>query len=227
MEMTIRVAALQVALGKGSYRIAVEDTQTLIRQAANAGAQIVCLPEHWLLEYGEQGYTVVKELAETARSERVYVISGANYTPIPSAKPEEIRIRSFLISPGGQIVGQQDKVHLFQNEKNVATTGDGYEIFETPLGKIGICICYDNVFPEASRTLVLRGADLLFVPSRIISEGVDPWILYLRTRALENRVPVVAPNIFHPARYVGGSVIIDLVVNHSSPVVSPRITASA
>lgn len=227
MAMTVRVAAVQSALGKGSYRKAVEDTQTLIRQAAKRGAEIVCLPEHWLLEYREHAYNVVHELAEIARSERVYVISGANYTPISGSKPEEIRIRSFLISPGGQIVGQQDKVHLFRNERNEATPGDGYEAFDTPLGKIGIAICYDNVFPEASRSLVLKGADLLFVPSRIVSEGADPWILYLRTRALENRVPVVAPNIFHPTRYVGGSVIIDLVVDHSSRVVLPKIIASA
>ncbi len=227
MEMLIRVAAAQVALGKGSYRKTVDDALGLIRQAAQLGAQIICLPEHWLLEYREQEYDAVKELSETARSERLFIITGANYARIPKSNSREIRISSFLLGPGGKIVGQQDKVHLFQSEKDIATPGEGYEVFSTPLGKIGIAICYDNVFPEVSRTLVLKGADLVFVPSRIVSEGVDPWMLYLRTRALENRVPVIAPNVFHPPRYIGGSVIVDLEADSSSRVVLPIIVASA
>jgi predicted amidohydrolase len=132
-----------------------------------------------------------------------------------------------VIGPDGQIAGHQDKVHLFRDERKLATPAGGYSAFETAVGKIGITICYDNVFPEACRTLVLKGADLVFVPSRIALEGLDPWILYLRTRALENRIPVVAPNIFDSPRYVGGSVIIDLEVNPASRVVVPKIVASA
>jgi predicted amidohydrolase len=224
--MIIRVAAAQVALGKGSYRKALDDAISLIRRAAALGAQVVCLPEHWLLEYREQGYAAPKEMSELARSERICLISGANYARVQNGSSSEIRICSFVFGPGGNAIGRQDKVHLFHGEGEVANPGDGYEVLDSPLGGIGITICYDNVFPEAARTLALKGADLLFVPSRIVAEGLDPWILYLRTRALENRIPVIAPNVFHPPRYLGGSVIIDLAAEKPGPVVLPKIVAS-
>jgi predicted amidohydrolase len=226
--MIVRVAAIQLALGKASYRKAVDDAIALIQHARNEGAQIVCLPEHWLLEYGELGYNAAQELADTAKANRVYLITGANYTPVErNGGSRELRIRSILLSPEGQMIGEQDKVHLFHGEKNTATAGEAYRTFPTSLGNVGIIVCYDNVFPETARTLTLKGADLLFVPSRIIADGLDPWILYLRARSLENRIPVIAPNVFDPPRYVGGSVIVDLEMDSASGVVRPKIVASA
>ncbi len=221
--MQCRVAAAQISLGKGSYEKAVEDARNLIHEASKSNAQIVCLPEHWLLEYWSEAKDAIERIAEAARAEHIFVVTGANYMPIGS----NIRVRCALIDPDGQILGWQDKVHLFRDERTIAVPGEKYEILQAPFGKVGITICYDNVFPEAARTLALRGADLLFVPSRIISEGQDPWLLYLRTRALENRIPVIAPNVFDPPRYLGGSVIIDLEERDASPVVLPKIVASA
>ena len=137
-----------------------------------------------------------------------------------------LTVRSTIIDSSGKILGYQDKIHLFRDERSVAVPGGKYNVLQTPFGSVGITICYDNVFPEAARTLTLQGADMLFVPSRIILDGIDPWVLYLRTRALENRLPVIAPNILHPPRYMGGSVIIELEEN-AGPVILPKIVASA
>ena len=223
----IRVAAAQIGLGKGSYSRTLVEASRLIEQAAEMEAQIVCFPEHWLLEYREQGHNAAQDLAKAARDHDIYVLTGANYVGVVGSdnSPVRRRVRCSLISPDGAFVGHQDKIHLFRGEKNVASPGEAYEILSTPLAKIGITICYDNVFPEAARTLALKGAELLFVPSRIVSEGVNPWILYLRTRSLENRIPVVAPNVFYPPHYVGGSVIID--PQNKNGVVNPKIVASA
>jgi predicted amidohydrolase len=221
--MQCRVAAAQISLGKGSYEKAIESAGNLIHQSSKSNAQIVCLPEHWLLEFWKKANDVVDRIAEAARTEHIFVVTGANYI----SSHASTRIRSALIDSTGRVVGWQDKVHLFRDERTVAVPGEKYEILQTPFGNVGITICYDNVFPEAARTLALHGADMLFVPSRIISEGFDPWLLYLRTRALENRIPVIAPNVFDPPRYLGGSVIIDLKKSKSSPVVLPRIVASA
>lgn len=226
--MITRVAALQLALGKESYRKTVDDAIGLIEHAKSKGAQIVCLPEQWLLEYTEKANSVVEELAEAAKANQMYIITGANLTPVMRRNgSRELRIRSILLSPEGQTLGEQDKVHLFRGEKNTATPGEVYRVFPTQIGSVGIIICYDNVFPETARTLVLAGADLLFVPSRIISDGLDPWLLYLQARSLENRIPVIAPNVFDPPRYVGGSVIVDLQMDVASGVVRPKIAASA
>lgn len=221
--MRCRVAAAQISLRKGSYEKTIEGAQNLIHEASKSGAQIVCLPEHWLLEYWREANDAPDRIAETAKIEHIFVITGANYMPSRS----DTRIRSELIDPDGRIVGWQDKIHLFRDERTIAVPGQNYEILPTPFGKLGITICYDNVFPEAARTLALRGADLLFVPSRIISEGLDAWLLYLRTRALENRIPVIAPNVFDPPRHPGGSVVIDLEESDTGPVVLPKVVASA
>jgi predicted amidohydrolase len=218
-----RVAAGQLSLRKGSYEKAIEDAQELIRKAAKAGAQIICLPEHWLLEYWKRATDTPERLAETAKAEHIFVITGANYTHDQTS----IRIRSTSIDSNGRVIGWQDKVHLFRDENKIALPGESYKLFATPFAKFGITICYDNVFPEAARTIALEGADLLFVPSRIITEGLNPWLLYLKTRALENRIPVIAPNVSDLPRYVGGTVIIDLEENKNSPVVLPKIIASS
>jgi len=223
----VRVAAIQLTLGKGSYRRAMDDAVTLIQRAKKEGAQIACLPEHWLLEYREKGYMAVEELAETAKANRMYLITGANYTPLERKDGlRELRIRSTLLGPNGQTIGEQDKVHLFKSEKNIASPGELYQTFPTSLGNVGIVVCYDNVFPEAARTLALRGTDLLFVPSRITSEGLDPWMTYLQTRSLENRLPVIAPNVFDPPRYLGASTIIDLEVNPDNGVARPKVVSA-
>lgn len=222
--MPLKVAAAQAALGKKSYDQAVEDAEKLIHAASKQGAKIVCLPEHWLLEHRKQAGNATDRMMAVAKSERIFLITGANYLHTKSG----VRIRSTLIDPEGHIVGSQDKVHLFLEERNVAVAGREYALLEAALGKIGITVCYDNVFPEAARSLALRGADMLFVPSRITSEGLDPWLLYLKTRALENRIPIIAPNIFSPPRYPGGSTIIDLKqATHGTPVILPEIVASA
>lgn len=217
-----RVAAAQLGLGKGTCQKAIEDAQELIIKAARAGAQIICLPEHWLLEYWREATNASELLSQTARAEHIFVITGANHFRELSG----VRIRSTSIDSSGNIMGWQDKIHPFRTEQNTDTPGEGYRLFTTPFAKYGVTICYDNVFPEAARTLTLEGADLLFVPSRINRDGMEPWLLYLKTRALENRIPVIAPNVCDPPLYPGGSVIIDLEEKTTSITV-PKIIHSS
>jgi predicted amidohydrolase len=225
--LTVRVAAVQFELGKHSYQEAIERASAFVNEAAQQGARLVCFPEHWLLEYREQGHLAVERLCNTAHDTGVFVITGANYTPNVTPGRPELRIRSFVIGPDGRRIGQQDKVHLFRSEKTVATHGSQYNVFQSSFGRIGVMIGYDGMFPEAARTLALKGADFIFVPSRIGYAALDPWILYLRTRAMENRIPIIAPNSFRPPHYIGGSVIVDLIPKSETMVVSPSIVASA
>jgi N-carbamoylputrescine amidase len=72
---------------------------------------------------------------------------------------------SAILGPHGYI-GTYRKLHLWDNENTIFTPGDlGLPVFATPLGNIGILICYDLWFPEAVRTLTLSGAELLCVPT--------------------------------------------------------------
>jgi len=221
--MGLRVAAIQLALGKASYSKTISDAKFAVTDAARKGARIACLPEHWLLEYRDKVGEAIEELSRIAKETEIFIVTGANYVKLDCG---ETRIRSQLIDSEGKIVGIQDKIHLFLAEKTSATAGDSFQLFKTEFANIGITICYDNVFPESSRTPALKNADLLFVPSRITAQGMEPWLLYLRTRALENRLPIIAPNVTYPPKYVGGSVIIDLAES-STNIIVPKIVVSA
>ena len=223
--MSVRVAAVQFGIGKHDYREANETAEALVRAAALQGARVVCFPEHWLLEYREHGHLTIEQLSKAARDSKIIVITGANYMPNATPASPELRVRCLVIDEEGKQLGQQDKVHLYQSEKKVAAPGGQYDVFQSAYGKIGILVCYDCMFPETARTLALKGADMLFVPSRITCAALDPWMLYLRTRAMENRIPIIAPNVFRPPQYVGGTVIVDLMP--SGKVVVPKIVGSA
>jgi omega-amidase len=127
-----------------------------------------------------------------------------------------------VIGRDGEIIGRQSKVHLFHFEKKIAHAGNDYKIFQLGGFKIGVLVCYDVDFPEASRILTLRGADLLMCPSRIVRQGVEPWHQYVTIRSLENRIAVVAPNVYSPPLFTGYSMIVSLKEDPKMKISHPR-----
>ena len=77
------------------------------------------------------------------------------------------------------------------------------------------------VFPKVAETLVKKGAQILFSPSRIVRRGMNPWATYVQARSLENRVPILAANVKN-RKYGGNSIIVDLFENNK--VMIPKIT---
>jgi predicted amidohydrolase len=75
-----------------------------------------------------------------------------------------------LLGPSG-VLGTYRKVHIPAGENHVFRAGSGFPVFETPLGRIGIQICYDKCFPEPSRVYALRGADVLVMPTAYPKSG--------------------------------------------------------
>jgi len=100
-----------------------------------------------------------------------------------------------LVGPEG-LVGRYRKAHLpLLGVDRFATPGDtGFRVFETPLGRVGIAICYDLRFPEAMRALALEGADVIALPTNWPDGSQNAPEYVTRTRALENRVFVLACN---------------------------------
>ena len=91
---------------------------------------------------------------------------------------------ALVVGPRG-VLGVYRKVHLFHRERRIFSPGESLPVFRTPFGRLGVLICYDWRFPEAARTLVLRGAGLIAHPSNLVfSNAPDAMV----TRALENRV---------------------------------------
>lgn len=192
----------------------------LIHQAKQEHAEIACLPELWLPdEYSLKKKGVVQELQKTAKTEELYLVTGA----LAEENRGRREIVSHLLSPQGEVIGSQAKVHLFRNQREKYQPAKKLKPIKTPFGKIGMLVCYDNVFPEAARRLAVDGADVLLIPSRIVKMGVEPWHLYLKVRALENRIPIVAPNVVEPPLFNGHSLIVELDYDSKTEIVYPKV----
>ncbi len=177
---------------------------------------IVTLPEQWLknnrISDFEQEFDSFKKIAKDFS---MTIIPGAFY----QRKKSRLIISAPVIGPKGEIIGTQEKIHPFDYEQKLVMAGRRTKVFQTNC-KFGIIICYDMVFSDVANSLVKKGADVLFSPSRIVRRGGKPWQLYLQVRALENRVPILAANVQN-YRYGGKSVIIDLSEDHG--VIIPKI----
>ncbi|MCK5224343.1 carbon-nitrogen hydrolase family protein [Candidatus Calescamantes bacterium] len=103
----------------------------------------------------------------------------------------------YLISPSGDIVGKYRKTHLFPTERpengGWSVAGNDTPVFDTPLGKIGIIICFDGDFPLLSMKLAEKGAQIILRPSAFL-RSYDIWKLTNRARAYDNHVFVAGAN---------------------------------
>lgn len=98
-----------------------------------------------------------------------------------------------LIGPEGKVLGVYRKTHPFPKEREWTTPGHETPVWDTPLGKIGIIICYDGDFPELSRVLAMKGAEIIVRPSAFL-RSCEIWDLTNCARAYDNHVYVVAVN---------------------------------
>jgi len=205
MSRPLRVACLQPLCSDSGEKV-VERAVGMITSASKAGAEIVCLPEHWLLGKRPSFEDALLALQREAARSRVVVIAGAGFV----RHNQGVAVQSAVFDKTGEELGRQSKTHLYGKERSVAQAGDDYKIFEAAGIKFGIAICHDLVYPEVVRTFALRGADVIFAPARITTSGIEPWHLYLKARALENRIPIVSPNVLAPPRCMGESMIVGL-----------------
>jgi predicted amidohydrolase len=91
----------------------------------------------------------------------------------------------------GNIAGRYNKTHLPPNEKWQCEGGDSFDVFDLDFGKIGICICYDMMFPEPVQILALKGAEIIFHPTFGYGWYDSIGEAALRTRANDNGVYIV------------------------------------
>jgi len=214
-----RVAAVQTT-STGEVGANLRRAERSIARAAREGAHLVALPENFafLRREGEpvpvvQGLDgeIVSRMREAARASSVWLLLGS----FPERRPGRRKFHntSVLLDPAGTIAGMYRKIHLFDvtipgkvdlRESRTVSAGDSPTAVRTPLGCLGLSICYDLRFPELYRRLALAGAEVLFVPSAFTAfTGESHWISLLRARAIENQAWVVAPaqtGIHHPGR---------------------------
>ncbi|MBE7021014.1 MAG: carbon-nitrogen hydrolase family protein [Ruminococcaceae bacterium] len=123
----------------------------------------------------------VKRVCEKAKEVKMYVIFS--FHEIENKRKYNTDI---IISPEGEIIGKYRKTHLIYNElKAGMVPGEELKVFDLPFGKIGILVCWDQWFPDATRELVRKGAEIIFV-----STAGNPECVY-KARAYENWVYLV------------------------------------
>jgi N-carbamoylputrescine amidase len=208
------LAALQMACSP-DRDANLAKAERLIREAARKGANII-LPQE-LFEYPyfcqdeapdlllraepAEGHPAIARMQALAQELGV-VIPVSFYERAGQARFNSIAI----IDADGSTLGLYRKSHIPQGsgyqEKYYFSPGDtGFRVFDTRFGRIGVGICWDQWFPETARALALMGAEMLFFPTAIGSELIDPdwdsaahWQRVMQGHAGANLMPLVASN---------------------------------
>ncbi|MGB4115642.1 MAG: carbon-nitrogen hydrolase family protein [Polaromonas sp.] len=207
----MKVAALQM-VSTPDVNTNLESARELLKQAADAGAELAVLPEYFcLLGYKDTDKLAIAEpfgqgplqdfLSGCAREFKLWIAGGT--IPLTADTPDKVYNSTLVYDPAGQCVARYDKMHLFcfdngqesYDEARVLTPGTQPVTFDLPsldghTWRVGLSICYDLRFPELYRALA---ADLLLVPSAFThTTGQAHWEVLLRARAIENLACVLA-----------------------------------
>jgi len=193
---------------------------SLIDEVAGQGAKLVVFPEcalsGYVFEDLDEAWMASERvpgpstdaIAAVCKELAVYAVVG-----MLEDAGEAIYNSAVLCGPEG-LIGVYRKTHLpfLGVDKLTALGPDPYRVFETGIGRIGMLICYDLRFPEAARCLALEGADIIALPTNW-PQGADfsPDVM-APTRAMENRVFLVAVNRAgeeRDAKFIGKSQIVD------------------
>ncbi len=209
--MRLRIAAIQPSV-TDDVNQNINEVMRLIHLASSKNADLVALPELWIhstpthiiTKLSDHSQSIIKKLTSIAKSFELSIIGGGIYFE----ENHRIGIGCPVINEQGELLGIQYKVHLFNEEQVLFTPGDRFDVFKVAGTNIGIAICHDIVYPESVRILALKDADVVINPSRIITAGIKPWQLYVSVRSLENRIPIIAPNVWIKRRFGGGSIIV-------------------
>ena len=208
MKSNIRIAAIQM-VSTDDLAENLKNAQLLISQAANEGAQLIVLPEYFcMMGLRDHDKLAVAEilgegpiqtfLSHLAKDLGVWI--GGGSIPIKTHNPEKILNTHLVFNDQGENVCQYNKVHLFSYERDeekydeskTIVAGQRPVVFEGPVGKTGISICYDLRFPEIYRAM--GPINLILVPSAFtFTTGKAHWEVLLRARAIENQCYVLAP----------------------------------
>jgi predicted amidohydrolase len=215
--MQVAVAQMEPQLGEKERNL--ELCLNRLEEAAAAGAQLLVLPEcaipGYMFDSADEALGFAEEIPgpSTAALERecrrldLYVVCG-----LLERDGDVLHNAAVLIGPDG-LIGTYRKSHLpFLGVDRFVVAGDELSVYETPLGRIGIEICYDLRFPEVTRTLALRGADIVAHPTNFPIAARAQTELITVARAAENRIYLLTANRVGKERrgeFCGWSQIVD------------------
>lgn len=207
--MTI-VAAIQMT---SSHKLNdnLQAAAQLLTQAAQQQAKLVVLPENFAM-MGLQpddkisaqepfGNGPIQQfLSDQARRYGIWIVAGT--IPI-NADAGRVYNTCLVFDDHGNCIARYDKIHLFDviinkgseeyRESTTVKAGDAAMVIDSPVGKLGLSVCYDIRFPELFRLMFNQGAQIFTVPAAFtVPTGQAHWEILLRSRAIENFCYVIA-----------------------------------
>jgi predicted amidohydrolase len=212
--MTTSVAAVIQMTTRPDVEANLATARGLLERAHAQGAVLAALPENFaIMGRKESDKVAVAEIAgegpiqaflgHTARELGMWIVGGT--IPIrDEAEPQRVAAASLVFDERGRNVARYDKIHLFdvdipgreERYRESATVVPGVQpmVTTTPLGRLGMAVCYDVRFPELFRVLQSQGAEVFSLPSAFTAPtGRAHWELLVRARAVENLCYVLAP----------------------------------
>lgn len=215
--MLVGVAQIEPKLGEPERNL--ETCLARLEEAAAAGAKLLVLPEcaipGYMFDSAEEALPFAEEipgpsteaLERACRTLDVHAVCG-----LLERDGDALRNAAVLVGPDG-LVGTYRKTHLpFLGVDRFVAPGDELPVYDTPLGRIGVEICYDLRFPEVTRTLALRGAELVAHPTNFPMAAKIQTELITVARAAENRIYLLTANRVGKERwgeFCGWSQIVD------------------
>jgi len=212
----MKIALIQKEYYK-SKDLTIKETVKDIEEASKAGAELIVLQELHQNEYFCQSENIkFFDYASSWKEDILFWASVAKDNSIVLVTSLFERRTAGLyhntavvFDKDGSIAGKYRKMHIPDDpgfyEKFYFTQGDlGFEPIQTSLGKLGVLICWDQWYPEASRLMTLKGAELLIYPTAIgwfdedskeeKARQLDAWITIQRSHAIANGIPVLSVN---------------------------------
>lgn len=227
-EGRITVSAIQFAATLGDVDGNLRRSLDWLERSATAGALVAVLPELALSGYAPATRRealrlsepvpgpAVEAWAEMARDRNMVVVAG-----LCERDEDRCYNTAVAVGPGG-LLGRYRKAHLFEREREVFDPGDtGFQVVDATFARLGMLVCYDLRFPEAVRTLAVRGADLIVVPTAWVSLsgratdarawGIQAYVAM--AHASMNRVFMACAGMVGPfqrSRFLGNSLVADV-----------------
>lgn len=205
----MKVSAIQMC-SSNNLDDNLTNAKTLIIQAANEGSALAVLPEMFPI-FGNKATDkiAIKEtylsgkiqnfLSDIAKQYNIWIVGGT--IPIVCNNENKIRAASIVFNNQGKIVARYDKIHLFDvkispseiyQESDIAEAGSELIVVDTPIGKIGLTVCYDLRFPNMFLQLAKMGAEIICVPSAFTTTtGQAHWELLVRSRAIDSQCYII------------------------------------
>ncbi len=231
----VRVGLIQMTCAEDA-EVNLQRSIANVREAAKAGAQVICLQEVFNVQYPCQTEDHANfELAETIPGPSTTAMAAIAkelgvviVVPVFEKRTHGLYHNSaVVIDADGQTAGLYRKMHIPDDplyyEKFYFTPGDrGFLAFNTRFAKVGVCICWDQWYPEAARLTAMQGAELLFYPTAIGwipgekdvygASQYSAWQTMIRSHSIANGVFTGAPNrvgVEGAIQFWGGSFMAD------------------